>query len=176
MMSCWVSWISTKMIEPLQTKMVNTRMDGKFSSCSLGFNTLRPRQNGCHFADDIFKCIFLNGNAWIPIKISLKFVPKGSVINIPTLVQIMAWGLPGDKPLSEPMMVNFTMHICIPRPQWDKPKNHVWEMIWYMPGNGGLNPWRVISVQLGQYHGCWCPGSLRRQDINSHDIDYRYVE
>ena len=23
-------------------------------------NTLRPRQNGCHFADDIFKCIFMN--------------------------------------------------------------------------------------------------------------------
>ena len=31
---------------------------------------------------------------------------------------------------------------------------------------------RVISVYLGQYHGCWCPGSLRRQDISSHDIDY----
>ena len=31
---------------------------------------------------------------------------------------------------------------------------------------------RVISVYLGQYHGCWCPGSLRRQDISSHGIDY----
>ena len=31
---------------------------------------------------------------------------------------------------------------------------------------------RVISVKLGQYHGCWWPGSLRRQDISSHDIDY----
>ena len=31
---------------------------------------------------------------------------------------------------------------------------------------------RVNSVQLGQYHGCWCPSSLRRQDISSHDIDY----
>ena len=31
---------------------------------------------------------------------------------------------------------------------------------------------RVNSVYLGQYHGCWCPGSLRRQDISSHDIDY----
>ena len=30
----------------------------------------------------------------------------------------------------------------------------------------------VISVWLGQYHGCWCPGSLRRQDNSSHDIDY----
>ena len=38
-------------------------------------NTLRPKQNGRHFADGIFKCIFLNENAWISLKISLKFVP-----------------------------------------------------------------------------------------------------
>ena len=31
------------------------------------FNTLRPRQKGRHFADDILKCIFLNENVWIPI-------------------------------------------------------------------------------------------------------------
>ena len=48
-------------------------------------NTMRPRQNGCHFADDIFKCIILNENIWIPIKNSLKFVPKGQINNIPTL-------------------------------------------------------------------------------------------
>ena len=39
------------------------------------FNTLRPRQNGCQFPDDIFKYIFLNENVKISIKISLKFVP-----------------------------------------------------------------------------------------------------
>ena len=27
-------------------------------------NTLRPRQNGCHFPDKIFKCIFLNKMCW----------------------------------------------------------------------------------------------------------------
>ena len=47
----------------------------------------------------------LNENAWIAIKISLKFVPKGPINNIPELVQIMAWRLPGDKPLSQPVMV-----------------------------------------------------------------------
>ena len=31
---------------------------------------------------------------------------------------------------------------------------------------------RVFPVYLGQYHGCWCPGSLRRKDISSHDIEY----
>ena len=39
------------------------------------------------------------------MKISLKFVPKGPVNNIPALGQIMAWGKPGDKPLSELKMV-----------------------------------------------------------------------
>ena len=54
-------------------------------------NTLRLRQNGRHFADDIFKCIFLSENVRIAIKISLKFVPKDPINNIPSLVQIMAW-------------------------------------------------------------------------------------
>ena len=35
------------------------------------------------------------------IKISLKFVHKGPINNIPALVQMMAWRRPGDKPLSE---------------------------------------------------------------------------
>ena len=50
------------------------------------FNTLRPRQDGRHFPDDIFKCIFLNENVLISIKISLKFVPKGQINNMPALV------------------------------------------------------------------------------------------
>ena len=62
------------------------------------------------FADNIFKCIFFNGNVWISIKISLKFVPKGPINNIPALVQIMAWRRPGNKPLSEPIMVSLLMH------------------------------------------------------------------
>ena len=82
------------------------------------FHTLRPRQNGRHFVDDIFKCIFVNENLWIPITIILKFVPKGPINNIPSLVQIMAWRRPGDKPLSEPMMVRLPTHICVTRPQW----------------------------------------------------------
>ena len=55
------------------------------------YNTLRPRQNGRRFADDNFKCILLNENLWISIKISLKFVRKGLTNNIPALVQIMTW-------------------------------------------------------------------------------------
>ena len=86
----------------------------------LQFNTLRQRQNGCHFTDDIFKPIFLNENIRILIEISLKFVSKVPVNNIPALVQIMAWHRPGNKPLSEPTMVCLLTHICITRPQWVK--------------------------------------------------------
>ena len=81
-------------------------------------NTLRPKQNGRHFPDDIFKCIFVNGNIWISIKISLKIVPEVLINNIPALVHIMAWRRPGDKPLSEPMLVSLLTHICLTRPQW----------------------------------------------------------
>ena len=57
-------------------------------------------------------------NVWIPIEISLKFVPKGPIDNIPALVQTMAWRRPGDKPLSEPVMGRLPAHICVTRPQW----------------------------------------------------------
>ena len=107
-------------------------------------NTLRPRHNGRHFADDIFKCIFLNENAWIPIKISLKFVLKGPINYIPALVQIMAWRRPGDKPLSETMMVRLLTYICVTRPQWVKDQWKItpvcnftstsFRMSWYIDG------------------------------------------
>ena len=83
-------------------------------------NTLRPRQNGRHLADHMFKCIFLNENVWISINISLKVVSMGLIDNIPALVQIMAWRRSGDKSLSEPMMDSLLTHICVTRPQWVK--------------------------------------------------------
>ena len=48
-------------------------------------------------ADDNFKCIFLYENDIIPIRISLKFVPRSPMDNMLALVQIMAWRRPGDK-------------------------------------------------------------------------------
>ena len=79
---------------------------------------MRPTQNGRYFADDRFKYIFLNENVWISIKISLKFVPKGPINNSPALVQITAWYRPGNKPLSESMMVRSLTYICVTWPQW----------------------------------------------------------
>ena len=77
-------------------------------------DTLRPRQNGHHFAVNILKYIFLNENVWISIKISMQFVPKDPINNIPAMVQIMVWHGSGDKPLSEPMMTLFTDSFFFP--------------------------------------------------------------
>ena len=75
---------------------------------------IEPRQNGYHFADDMFKCIFLNENVRISINISMKFVPKVQIDNIPALVPIMAWCPLGDKPFSEPIMVSLLTYIYSP--------------------------------------------------------------
>ena len=101
----------------LKTATVNFRNQYEFKSgglCNIGYlpethlNTLRLRQNGRHFTDNIFRCIFFNENVWISIKISLKFVAKGPVNNIP---------------LSEPMIVRLLMYICATWPQRVKHKS-----------------------------------------------------
>ena len=82
-------------------RMVQTQFRGSY-------NQSAPGQNGRHFADGIFTCIFLNKNIWISIKISLKCVPKGPMNNKSALIQLMAWRRTGDMPLSEPMPTRFT--------------------------------------------------------------------
>ena len=126
------------------------------------FNTLTPRPNGRYFADDIFKCIILNENAWISLNISLNFVPKVRINNIPALAQIMAWRLPGDKPLSEPMMVKLPTHICVTRPQWvnSLATEHelmksvsIWPCNIEIAGYGGEITWRLLLGILSS-HSC----------------------
>ena len=58
-------------------------------------------------------------NSWRP-RPNRRHVPNVRINNIPALVQIMAWRRPGDKPLTEPMMVSLLAHICVTRPQWVK--------------------------------------------------------
>ena len=101
-------WLKSNVIYLWMLPMIN-RID---------VNMLKPRQNDRHFPDDISKCIFFNENVWIAMNIQLKFVPKGPVNNIPVLVQWMVWHRPGNKPLSEPMMLRLSMHICIIQPRW----------------------------------------------------------
>ena len=112
-------------------------------------NTLRPRWNGSHFAVNIFNCIFLNENVWISIKISLKFVPKSPINNIPALVQIM---------------IRLPTHVCITLPQWiDSLRPIVWShmvkgiLVRINSGNGLLPDWCqaitwINAVLLSQGH------------------------
>ena len=102
-------------IDTLSFKQMRLKMSsGKWRPYCLGLNVLT------HWGRDkmaaIFQMTFSNGlsgneNVWISINISLKFVPRGPINNIPTLLQVMAWHRPGDKPLSEPMMVRLPTHI-----------------------------------------------------------------
>ena len=83
-------------------------------------NTLRSRQDGRHFPDDIFKCIFVNGNWCILITISLKYVRKGPIYNNSALVQIMAL-VPNRRQAI--IWTNDDLlwwRICTSRPQWVK--------------------------------------------------------
>ena len=56
-------------------------------------NMVRPSQNGCHFAGNIFNLIFFNVNPCILIKVSLRFFSEGSIDNMQALVQakVMSW-------------------------------------------------------------------------------------
>ena len=119
-------------------------------------NTLRPRQNGRHFPDDIFKSIFLNGNVWISIKIPMEFFARGPNINIPALVQIMAWRRPGDNPLSEPMTIILLRHICVTR-SWlvDQVSFLLWNLDQLVFVSAG-------SLSLGHSYDCLNASEVKR--------------
>ena len=55
-----------------------------------------------------FQAHFLNENFSLSTKISLKYVPWCLTDNMSALAQIMAWRRSGDKPLSDPMVSQFS--------------------------------------------------------------------
>ena len=74
-------WFFFVMIRYQISGVVITGKPGCYCLCQENFNSSPPGQNGCHFADDVFRCIFVNEKFGILIKISLKFVPKGPIHN-----------------------------------------------------------------------------------------------
>ena len=73
---------------------------------------------------------FSNAFSWMKmLQFWLKFIwdlfQKGSINNIPPLVQIMARRRRDDKQLSETSMVSLLTHICVSRPQWVNTVVHV---------------------------------------------------
>ena len=96
----------TKCIYPLSLVTLETYVD-----------ILRLRQNGRYCADDIFNHIFMNEKCFIFINISSKFVPRGSVNNIPVLVQMIAWCRQVTSHYLNPWYPSLLMHTCVTRPQ-----------------------------------------------------------
>ena len=73
---------------------------------------LRSRQNCRHFTDGIFKCIFLNKMYEYRLRFHCSLSPKFELRIFQRWFR-MAWRQPGDKPLSEPMVVGLLTHICV---------------------------------------------------------------
>ena len=130
----------------------------------------------------IFQMTFSNGFSWlkimklISINISLKFVSRGPINNIPTLVQVMAWRRPGDKSLSEPMMVTLPTHICVTRPQWVNVTFPSPVTMDYIPISGGV----LLEMQEPNVGWGSCP--IRpsvygtRYQFGYSNLVIRYVE
>ena len=89
-----------------------------YTSYKSKFNVLGPRDKMAAISQTTLSSWILYENVKISIKFSLDFVPEGPINNIPVIVQIMAWRLPGDQPLSEPMVVRLPTYIYVTRPQW----------------------------------------------------------
>ena len=60
-----------------------------------------------HIFSSIFQCKFLNSELNF-----IEIYSKGPINNIPSLIQVMALRLPGDTPLSEPVMFRLPTHVC----------------------------------------------------------------
>ena len=73
----------------------------------MSVNSSHPGQNGRHFANDSFKCIFVNDKFCILVKILLECVPKGPIDTKSAMFQVMAWRQTGDKLLPEPLLTQF---------------------------------------------------------------------
>ena len=98
----------------------STMSRSKFMCFVTMFYVLKPKQNGYHFVEDSLKYNFLKEDARISITILLKFVLKAQMNDIPALVHLMAWHLPGDKPLSDTRRARLLTYICVTRLQCNK--------------------------------------------------------
>ena len=100
---------------------------------SLGYlNPLRPRQDGRRFADNVFKCIFLNENIWISLKISLKLFLRFQL----TIFQHWFRYWLGA--------VQATSHYL----------NQWWLVSWHIYASLGLNEiYLILTLRLHEHHG-----------------------
>ena len=95
----------------IQWPRVNSQHKGQWRG-ALMFSLICAWMNGWGWCP-LWRHRNVNENVWMLKKFSLKFVPKGLVSNIAALVKILTRCRPGDKPLSEPMMVSWLMNVCV---------------------------------------------------------------
>ena len=91
----------------------------------------------------------------------------------------MAWRRPGDKPLSEQMMVSLPTHIFVTRPQWvkwistEKPRKWVndTDVINSMDHTRNI-AWGMISISYLSSTGChtWCTCLWMNTNISCYAI------
>ena len=103
----------------------------------------------------------------------------------------MAWRLPGDKTLSEPIMVSLLTHICVTRPQWvNSPLqyfessriacNHnnsihlrflIYDVVWNIKKENSCNDARhVIDTNTHSTLLTHCGLSINKQDFQSINL------
>ena len=102
------------------------------SGCRLRtFNTMRPRQNGCHFPDDSFKWIFSYKKNDLRYNFYWSLFPRIQLTIFHHCFRYLAWHRTCAKPMSEPMMVSLLTHICAIRSQWVKHDNrtNTWKIL-----------------------------------------------
>ena len=86
--------------------------------CCLSWQQIEAEKKWPPFTRRQFQMHFLKRKCTFFTTISLNFVLNGPINNILALVRIMAWRRPGDKPLSEPMVVSLLTHIYVTWHQW----------------------------------------------------------
>ena len=79
-------------------------------------NTFGWRKSWHQSADEILKCFFINEKYHIFIQISLRFIPKGPINNMPSMVQIMPWRHSDDNQLSDDSVVYWYIYIWNTQP------------------------------------------------------------
>ena len=100
---------------------------------------------------------FLEWNATISTKILFL---RGPINNIRALVEIVAWCWPGNKPLSEPMIVWLLMQICVtPLNELTHhgPVPHICVAIFSAYFRSAPDMWRWFQCSFPQcpIHGAW---------------------
>ena len=127
---CQCAWLAARWMAPLLLPMEEANWRTGSSGSIIGQHFTKPAALTlwCRHKTATISQTFYE-NVLLAIKISLKFVPKGPKNNIPSLVHIMDWRRPCDKPLSEPMMVRLQTHTWVTRPRWVNSWHMPWRMI-----------------------------------------------